>query len=320
MNENESQSSSAWTTAIVLLYGACLGAALFQILAVSPQKSKPSEMSRLHIKKDSSPSVAVVPIYGVITIGEDGPFSNKSTDNLNKRLKALGERNDVKAIVLRINSPGGSVGAVQEVCDEIAKLKASGKIIVASMGDIAASGGYYIAASADKIYCNPGTLTGSIGVIFELANVEDLIKKIGVKMNPIKSSAHKDIGSPFRTMTADEQKIMQSVIDDAYGQFVDAVASGRKMDKARVKVLADGRIYSGAQAKANGLVDELGNLEAAISKAGELAGIKGKPKVLYEEEPWERILQSFTQSKESLFKLPGSGMSGHLAYLWEYAE
>ncbi len=323
MNEDEDQNKkAAWTTALVVLYGACLGAALFQILTLPPEKSASAkETPRMSMKRDSRPSVAVVPIYGTITIGEDGPFTNNGTDRLNKRLKEIGERDDVKAVVLRINSPGGSVGAVQEVCDEIEKLKASGKTVVASMGDIAASGGYYIAASADKIYANPGTLTGSIGVIFELANVEELIKKIGVKVDPIKSSVHKDIGSPFRAMSQDEKIIMQSVIDDAYGQFVDAVAKGRKMDREQVKILADGRIYSGTQAKSNGLIDELGNLEAAIAKAAELSGIKGKPKILYEEVPWERFLQSFSQSsKQTLFRLPGSQLAGHLAYLWQYSE
>src|SRR6185436_16569611 len=157
-----------------------------------------------------------------------------------------------------INSPGGSVGAVQEVYDEILRLKKSGKKVVVSMGDVAASGGYYVACAADKIYANPGTLTGSIGVIFETGNVQSLLKKIGVKVQPIKSAEHKDIGSPFKTMSVQERQILQSIIDDAYGQFVRAIVDGRQMQKEKVLRLADGRIYSGAQAKSEGLVDELG--------------------------------------------------------------
>lgn len=302
---------AAWTTALVLLYGACLGVGLFKIM------SGPS--SHPHKRAASSHCVAIVPIYGAISVGQDGPFSSNSADRLTKRLKALSENDSVKAVVLRINSPGGSVGAVQEIYDEITRLKVSGKKVVASMGDVAASGGYYIAANADKIYANPGTLTGSIGVIFQLSDVQNLFKKIGVKIEPVKSAAHKDIGSPFRTQTAEEIKILQSIIDDAYGQFVQAIVLGRKMDKAKVMVLADGRIYSGAQAKSNGLVDELGNLEAAVTKAGEMAGIPGKPRVIYDEEPWKRFFSSLSQSSNKNFLGLPVGKSGmRLAYLSEY--
>lgn len=313
----DTRNKSNWTTALVLLYGACLGAGLFQILTgKSGSQEKTRQIPNIQSR---SPAVAVVPVYGMITVGQDGPLSANGTDRLIKRLKALAERNDVKAVVLRINSPGGSVGAVQEVYDEINRIKASGKKVVVSMGDVAASGGYYISAAADRIFANPGTLTGSIGVIFELSNVQELFKKIGVSMNPIKSSEHKDIGSPFREMTGAEKKIMQSIIDDAYGQFVNAIVQGRKMDKEKVVALADGRIYSGAQAKQNGLVDELGDLDAAVSSAGELAGISGKPRVLYEEDPWGKFLSSFSQSAaQNIFSsFPGAREGARLAYLWE---
>ena len=307
-------SRSAQTTALVLLYGACLGVGLFKIL------SGPSSQPRFRPTALARPSVAIVPIYGAISVGQDGPFSSGGSDRLTKRLKALSENDSVKAVVLRITSPGGSVGAVQEIYDEITRLKASGKVVVASMGDVAASGGYYIAANADRIYANPGTLTGSIGVIFQLSDVQSLFKKIGVKIEPVKSSAHKDIGSPFRAQTAEEIKILQSIIDDAYGQFVQAIVLGRKMDRGRVSALADGRIYSGAQAKSNGLVDELGNLEAAVAKAGEMAGIRGKPHVFYDEEqPWGRFLSSLSQSSnKDLLGLAGGRSGMRLAYLLEY--
>ncbi|OGR83403.1 MAG: hypothetical protein A2901_03485 [Elusimicrobia bacterium RIFCSPLOWO2_01_FULL_54_10] len=309
------------TTALVVLYGACLGVGLFRILAAPSHKPSPEQPSALlHIKKlETQPAVAIVPIYGAISVGQDSPFQANSADRLAKRLKALSERPNVKAVVLRINSPGGSVGAVQEIYDEINRLKAAGKKVVVSMGDVAASGGYYIAAPADKIFANPGTITGSIGVIFQLSNVQDLFKKIGVKIEPVKSSKHKDIGSPFRSQSAEEMKILQSIIDDAYGQFVQAIVDGRKMERAKVVELADGRIYSGAQAKSRGLVDELGNLEAAIAKAGELAGIKGKPRVFYDEDPWGKFFSSFSQSSASrIFASAGDKLGLRLAYLWEY--
>lgn len=264
--------------------------------------------------------VAVIPIYGFISIPESGPLSQSaSADEIVRKLKNLSEKEEVKAVILRINSPGGSVAAVQEIYDEVIKLKKSGKIVVASMGDVAASGGYYIASAADKIFANPSSITGSIGVIFETGNVQELFKKIGVKMEAIKSREHKDIGSPFRPMSEKERGIIQSIIDDAYAQFVDVVISGRKLSKEKALLLSDGRIYSGSQAKTEGLVDELGNIEAAISKAAEMAGIKGKPKVYYEEDRFGKFLSVFSQESHlKLWQIPATATGVRLAYVWEY--
>ena len=205
-----------------------------------------------------------------------------------KELKRFEEAPWIKAIVLRIDSPGGAVAPTQEIFDELQKAKKK-KPLIASMGSMAASGGYYVASACDKIVANPGTLTGSIGVIMQIANVEDLMKKVGVKGYSIKSGVNKDVGSPFQPMSPEGQAILQSLVDNVHGQFVNAVAKSRGMDKAEVSKLADGRVYSGAQAKDLGLVDDLGNLEYAIDLAAKRAGIEETPVVYYsrrEQESW----------------------------------
>lgn len=217
--------------------------------------------------------VAVVAIEGVIT----------DPDSISKQIKEYGERDDIKAIVVRIDSPGGGVGPSQEIYRELKKVSAKKEVVV-SMGSVAASGGYYIAAAADKIIANPGTITGSIGVIMEFASLEDLLSKIGLKGYVIKSGEYKDIGSPFRGMKDDERKLLQGVIDDVHKQFIGIVAENRKLNIDAVKKIADGRIFSGMQAQQIGLVDEIGNFQDAIDTAASMANIKGKPAVLYPEK------------------------------------
>ncbi len=222
-----------------------------------------------------SQSVGWVSIRGPIFSSESGKPWEHGSEQWARRIEALADTKGVKAIVLDINSPGGSVGAVQEIYSRILRVKKEKHIpFVAMFGDVAASGGYYLASACDKIVAHPGTLTGSIGVIFELSNMEGLFNKVGYKMDPIKSGAHKDIGSPGRAMTPEEHKIMQDLIDDAYGQFVQAVADGRGMTVAQVKPLADGRVYSGTQALADHLVDQLGDSRDALALAAKLGGIK----------------------------------------------
>lgn len=196
-------------------------------------------------------------------------------------LKGFGADPLVKAIVLRIDSPGGGVAASQEIYNAIKRIRDQyRKTIVASMGTVAASGGYYIAVATDRILANPGTLTGSIGVIMQLANLEELLKKIGVQNIVIKSGRYKDVGSPFRPMREEDRRLLQSVMDDVHRQFIEAVADGRSMDVADVEPLADGRIFTGQQAKDILLIDELGDLEDAIRLAGDLSGIEGEPRVV----------------------------------------
>ena len=194
----------------------------------------------------------------------------------------------IKAIVLRIDSPGGAVAPSQEIYEEIRKAVAKKKIVV-SMGSVAASGGYYIAAPATRIVANPGTLTGSIGVIMEIPNVEGLMNKIGVKTEVIKSGRHKDIASVFRGIKKEEREILQGVLDNVHEQFIKAVAEGRKMLIEDVKRIADGRVFTGEQALKAGLVDEIGNLEDAIKAAAKLTGIKGEPSVVSKEERFSLI-------------------------------
>ncbi len=230
----------------------------------------------------SKDAVGWVAIRGPIYSSESGKPWERGSEQWARRIESLAETKGVKAVVLDINSPGGSVAAVQEVHSRILRVKRGhpGLKFVALFGDVAASGGYYIASACDRIVAHPGTLTGSIGVIFQVSNLQGLFAKIGYKMDPIKSGKHKDIGSPGRAMTAEERGILQGLIDDAYGQFVQAVADGRKMTVAQVKPLADGRIYSGSQALKLGLVDELGDSRDALMLAAKLGGIPdAKPRV-----------------------------------------
>jgi len=210
-------------------------------------------------------------------------------------LKQYSENPLVKAIVLRIDSPGGGVVPSQEIHDAVKRVKnKSNKAVIASMGTVAASGGYYIAAATDRIIANPGTLTGSIGVIMEMANFEGLMKKVGVEGVVIKSGRFKDVGSPLRKMSDEERKLLQSVMDDVHHQFIQAVADGRSLEVSDVEPLADGRIYTGRQAKEVRLVDELGDLDDAIHIAADIAGMEGEPKVV---EPRKRF--SFRDISES---------------------
>lgn len=178
-----------------------------------------------------------------------------------------------KAVVLRINSPGGSATATQEIGDELDRLKEAGKPIVVSMGDSCASGGYWLAAKGDYLFANPSTMTGSIGVYIGYTNYEELMNKLGIKNDKIKSGAHKDILSPDRPMTEKERALVQDMVNDIYEQFVDVVADGRQMDRDAVKAIADGRILTGRQAQEAGLVDAMGNYYAALSYTAEQVGL-----------------------------------------------
>lgn len=210
-------------------------------------------------------------------------------------LTTFGEDPSVKAIVLRIDTPGGGVAPSQEIYNAVKRIRHKyHKTVIASMGSVAASGGYYIAVAADQILANPGTLTGSIGVIMQTANLTDLLKKIGVSPVIIKSGRYKDIGTPFRPMEELDRRVLQTVINDVHRQFIEAIADGRSMDVVDVELLADGRIFSGQQAKDMLLIDELGDLQDAIALAAEISGIQGTPPVV---EPARRF--SFREFLES---------------------
>jgi len=232
--------------------------------------------------------IAIVEIRGVIA------QSSGIIEELHLHLEDEG----VKAIILRIDSPGGGVGPSQEIHREILKIKSKKKVIT-SMGSVAASGGYYIACASDLIVANPGTITGSIGVLMQFSNFEELLKKIGIKGVVVKSGEHKDIGSPLREMTPDEKRIMQEVLDNVHQQFIQAVAEGRKLDYSKVVQIADGRIITGEQAKNFGLVDKMGNLQDTIDITAEMVGIKGKPNVLYPKKRisiWELLMRDMASA------------------------
>lgn len=248
---------------------AVIGAFFVVIIAISIVVALVGRDSKL----DFGDKVAVVEIKGIII----------DSMEINATIHEYAGRDDVKAVVLRIDSPGGAVGPSQEIYREVQRLKQKKKV-VASMGAVAASGGYYIAAAADKIVANPGTITGSIGVIVEFMNTQELFKKIGVKGTVIKSGKFKDTGSPLREMTEDEKKLLGDVVNDIHSQFVEAVAEGRKMKPEDVATIADGRIFSGAQAMRIGLVDQLGSLQDAINESARLSGIEGKYSVIYPEK------------------------------------
>lgn len=233
-----------------------------------------------------SSAVGVIEIHGVIDNDEE------TIDIIRRFAKA----EHIRAVVLRVDSPGGAVTPSQEIYRELLRLRDK-KPLVASLGDVAASGGYYIASACNTIVANPGTITGSIGVIMgTVYNVQGLLEKLGIKGTVIKAGTYKDIGSPIRDMTPEERQILKDMLDDVHRQFIAAVAAGRKMDEAVVRTLADGRVYSGEQAKQLGLVDQLGNFQDAIALAAQEAGIVGEPRLVRAHAPkrsWWRQLLSF---------------------------
>ena len=253
---------------IVLVTAAALGALFFAVLYLASRLSGQKPSAALQVV--GSDRVALIKIEGVLM----------NADRVVEELHDYAEDSSVKAIVLRVDSPGGGVVPSQEIYNAVKYAKKEGKKVVVSMGSVAASGGYYVAAAADRIVANPGTLTGSIGVKMEFANVEKLLEKIGVKGMVVKSGAYKDIGSPYREMTPQEKKLLQDVIDDVHSQFIEAVAEGRQLPEPDVRAIADGRIFTGRQALGLKLVDQLGDLTDSIDVAGSLSGIKGKPKVV----------------------------------------
>jgi protease-4 len=241
-------------------------------------------------------------------------------DETVEQLKRYAEDDRIKAIVVRIDSPGGEVAPSQEIYDQIRTIRREGKPVVASMGSIAASGAYYVALAAEKIYANPGSITGSIGVIAQFPNVQELVAKVGVKVTIVKSGKHKDLGNPLRDLTPEDKELIQGVIDDVYQQFLDAVAESRDIDRTAVGEFADGRIFSGRQAKAMGLVDELGSLEEAILATARSVGIEGPPRVIHEKPGrfgWLKYLGSIVSSRLPLAK-PWSPGRFSLQYRWFY--
>ncbi len=252
---------------------------------------------------------------GVAIVRVEGPILDSYQTV--EELKTFAENPLVKAIVVRIDSPGGGVAPSQEIYNAVKRIrKEKNKTVIASMGTVAASGGYYIAVATDRILANPGTLTGSIGVIMQLANFQELLEKIGVKNIVVKSGKFKDIGSPFRPMQDEDRKLLQSVMNDVHRQFIEVVAEGRSLDLAEVELLADGRVFTGQQAKSILLVDDIGDLHDAIKLAGELGGIEGEPRVLETSKPFsfrDLLQNTFLGNVRTFTSTP---FSMPLLYLW----
>jgi protease-4 len=248
--------------------------------------------------------VAVIPVSGLIS----------DSESVIESLKRFGKDNSVKAVVLRINSPGGGVAPSQEIYEEVRKLNAR-KPVLTSMGALAASGGYYIASATRKVYANPGTMTGSIGVIMPFMNVKDLVEKIGLKGMTVKSGQFKDIGSPLRDMTPQERALLQGVVDNVHLQFVNAVAEGRRLPRDEVMKIADGRIFTGEQAKTLGLVDALGNLEDTVADAAKMGKISGEPKIVTPPKNKISLLDLLKEEARTLIDEKLTGNSIRLDYL-----
>ncbi|MDF9407608.1 signal peptide peptidase SppA [Pelotomaculum isophthalicicum JI] len=224
--------------------------------------------------------VGVIYIEGTIASGQSDTgllSSGVSSEEIAATIRKAARDPEIGAVVIRLNSPGGTPAASQEIGLEIERLRQSGKKVVASMGDVAASGAYWVAACTDQIVANPGTMTGSIGVIMQTPNLQGLYDKLGISEETFKSGPYKDMGSSSRPVTTDERAIFQSMIDDIYNQFVDAVAKGRHKDVLEIRKLADGRVFTGRQAIELGLVDQLGDFHDAVLLAGKLAGLSGEP-------------------------------------------
>jgi protease-4 len=260
-------------------------------------------------RMDSNPlakgdKVAVIPVKGMISDSEP----------VIEQLKKFGKDDSVKAIVLRIESPGGGVGPSQEIYEEVKKVGAK-KPVLTSMGALTASGGYYIACATQKVFANPGTMTGSIGVIMPFMNVRELAEKIGLRGMTVKSGEYKDIGSPLRDMKPEERALLQGVVDNVHLQFVNAVSEGRNLPREDVLRIADGRIFTGEQAKNLGLVDALGNLEDAVAEAGKLGKIPGEPRVVTPPKKKISFLELLKEETRSLLEEKMSGNRLQLNYL-----
>ncbi|HEY7727669.1 MAG TPA: signal peptide peptidase SppA [Candidatus Eisenbacteria bacterium] len=228
-------------------------------------------------------------------------------DPVVEQLERMRRDSGIRAVVVRLDSPGGGVAASQEIYEAVRKIHEDGKPVIASMGGVAASGALYVACAADSIVANPGTLTGSIGVILSFPNTEALFRKVGIKLEVIKTGKFKDVGSMWRTMTPEEQKLLEDVLNNVYDQFIDAIADGRDLDREDILPYADGRIFSGDQAQSYGFVDRLGDLNDAIQLAADMGGIKGRPTVVRKEPRKPSFLEFFDQKMN---QVTGVGPNG----------
>ncbi|MBE2217333.1 MAG: signal peptide peptidase SppA [Ignavibacteria bacterium] len=294
---NQSSTKWFWGIFLGLLFLGMLFVAISFLVFASALKRDGGE----YVSSGSGDKIAIVEINDVIV----------SSEKTVEQIKKFREDKSIKAIILRINTPGGGVAASQEIYEEVKRTRDSGKIVVVSMGSIAASGGYYIAVGSSLIVSNPGTLTGSIGVIAQFISIKDLAEKLGINQTTIKSGNLKDAGNPFREMNDTDKAYFQDVVDNSFGQFLDVVAKERKMDKTTLLKYANGRVFTGLQAKEYGLVDSLGTFEDAIRITSKMAGIDGEPRIVREkkkfsffEEMMGSKIEDVTDIKGKLFDEP----------------
>ena len=294
---NQSSSKWFWGIFLGLLFMGMLFVAISFLVFASALKRDGGE----YVSSGSGDKIAIVEINDVIV----------SSEKTVEQIKKFREDKSIKAIILRINTPGGGVAASQEIYEEVKRTRDGGKIVVVSMGSIAASGGYYIAVGSSLIVSNPGTLTGSIGVIAQFISIKDLAEKLGINQTTIKSGNLKDAGNPFREMNDTDKAYFQDVVDNSFGQFLDVVAKERKMDKTTLLKYANGRVFTGLQAKEYGLVDSLGTFEDAIRITSKMAGIEGEPRIVREkkrfsffEEMLGSKIEDVTDIKGKLFDEP----------------
>ncbi|MDA3792989.1 MAG: signal peptide peptidase SppA [Elusimicrobia bacterium] len=297
---------------LLLLITSIISAVLLSL----KQSVKQTSISIDNITGTRKNYIGVVDINGPIySSSQSGGFGMRyGVSNILQILREFKDKSSIKGVIIRINSPGGTVGAVQEIAEEIKRVKAAGKPVVASVADISASGGYYIASVCDKIIVNPGSIVGSIGVIFTTAELSELFNKVGINMEVIKSGPYKDVGSAHRPLKEEEKKFLQEVVDDTYNQFITEVSEGRGMDIEKVKELAKGQIYSGRQAKTLNLVDELGDIMVAKDLVQELAGEKDAKLYRPHYSGWKQLINLMEQ-RTNILGFRKDRITG-AAYLW----
>lgn len=293
-------------TAVLLMLFGGLFVSVFGFLGLAAMALKHSQQSASGevFEASSGPAIGVLEVKGAIT----------NLDKQIKQLRKLAKDSDVHAIVMRVDSPGGAVAPSQELHDEVRRVVASGKPVVVSMGNAAASGGYYISCPASLIVAEPGTLTASIGVITQLPDFSKLLDKVEVKFNTFTSGALKDSGSPYRPMEEKDRTYFQAVVQDLYVQFLTAVAEGRKLDVEKVRPYADGRVLTGKQAKELGFVDQLGGYHDAIDAAWKLAKLEGEPRVIQAKDQKGGMLRQLLDDEgEAAGRALFRGIRGELA-------
>jgi protease IV len=294
MRERAVSKKNEWLVGLGIAGGALL---LIFILAGLLSHGDSDDGSTISISGHGE-KVAVIELVGTIY----------DSRRIVEQFEAFGDQKSIKAILFRIDSPGGLVAPSQEIYEAVRRVRDKGKPVVVSMGTLAASGGYYVACGADTIVANPGTTTGSIGVIAEFVNMRDLLGKIGVHVETVMSGRFKDTGSPYREMNSDDRRYLQSWIDDAYDQFIHVVSLERRLPIEKVRELADGRVFTGAQAQKLGLVDVLGDYKAALDLAAKMAGISGEPEVVKSVRRRTTVFDLLFQEAEGYLRGMRSGM------------